>query len=173
MTDKLILDATCGNRGIWFQKHEPHTVYCDKRTAHYEMDFGDKYPGHRTIDVAPDIECDFTNLPFEDGTFNLVVIDPPHLLKQDGSWLKKQYGCYETKEEALRSVAQGIRECMRVLRTGGGVLVFKWNELDISTREIIDACGYEPLFGHRSGKKANTHWPCFMRFDDEDTTNNV
>lgn len=44
MTDKLILDATCGNRGIWFQKHEPHTVYCDKRTAHYEMDFGDKYP---------------------------------------------------------------------------------------------------------------------------------
>ena len=49
----------------------------------------------------------------------------------------------------------------------GGVLVFKWNELDITTREIIDACGVEPLFGHRSGKKMNTHWLCFMKFEEE------
>ena len=164
---KLILDATCGNRGIWFQKNEPHTIYCDKRTAHYEMDFGDKYPGHRTIDVQPDIECDFTELPFEDETFNLVVIDPPHLLKKDESWLKKQYGYYDTKADALDSIGKGIRECMRVLRRGG-VLIFKWCELDIPTREIINACGYEPLFGHRSGKKANTHWLCFMKFDDHE-----
>ena len=116
---KLILDATCGNRGIWFQKNEPHTVYCDKRTAHYEMDFGDKYPGHRVIDVNPDVECDFTDLPFEDGMFNLVVIDPPHLLKKDESWLKKQYGYYDTKADALESIGKGIRECMRVLRRGG------------------------------------------------------
>ncbi len=166
MTNIQILDATCGSRGIWFQKDEPHTIYCDKRTEHYESDYGTN-TAHRTIDVRPDVECDFTDLPFEDNTFNLAVLDPPHLLKKDESWLKKMYGCYETKEEALNSVTHGIRECMRVLRTSG-VLIFKWNELDISTREIIDACGYEPLFGHRSGKKANTHWMCFMKFEDGD-----
>lgn len=163
---KLILDATCGMRGIWFQKDETHTLYCDARTAHYESDYGTRQ-AHRTIDVNPDMEIDFTKMPFEEGTFNLVVFDPPHLIGKDKSWLKRMYGCYETKEQALRSVSQGIRECMRVLRTGG-VLVFKWNELDISTREIIDACGYEPLFGHRSGKKANTHWLTFMKFDESE-----
>ena len=71
------------------------------------------------------------------------------------------------KSDALESIGKGIRECMRVLRRGG-VLIFKWCELDIPTREIINACGYEPLFGHRSGKKANTHWLCFMRFDDHE-----
>lgn len=115
---KLILDATCGNRGIWFQKNEPHTIYCDKRTAHFESDYGTK-TAHRTIDVQPDIECDFTDLPFEDETFNLVVIDPPHLLNKDDSWLKKTYGFYDTKEDALESIGKGIRECMRVLRRGG------------------------------------------------------
>lgn len=84
---------------------------------------------------------------------------------KDSSWLKKQYGYYETKEDALNSIRKGIAECMRVLKCGG-VLIFKWCELDISTREIIDACGYEPLFGHRSGKKANTHWLCFMKFQE-------
>ena len=27
--EKKILDVTCGNRTIWFQKQEPHTIYCD------------------------------------------------------------------------------------------------------------------------------------------------
>lgn len=166
MTDKMILDATCGPRSIWFQKNEPHTLYCDRREAHYESDYG-SITAHRTIDVSPDMEIDFTEMPFADGSFNLVVLDPPHLLGKDESWLKKKYGCYATKEEALDSVGKGIREALRVLKTGG-VLVFKWNELDITTREIINACGVEPLFGHRSGKKMNTHWLCWMKFSEVD-----
>lgn len=163
--DKLILDATCGMRGIWFQKSEPHTLFCDRRVVHYESSYGLK-KAHRTIDVNPDIEIDFTKMPFADGTFNLVVFDPPHLIGKDKSWLKRMYGFYESKDEALLSVSKGIKECMRVLKPNG-ILIFKWNELDVSTREIIDACGYQPLFGHRSGKKANTHWLCFMRFNEE------
>ena len=31
------------------------------------------------------------------------------------------------------------------------------------TPEIIDAIGYEPLFGHKSGKKLGTNWMCFMK----------
>lgn len=64
-------------------------------------------------------------------------------------------------------IGQGFRECMRVLKPDG-VLVFKWSEVHVSTREILDVIGEEPLFGHRSGKKMNTHWLCFMKFEDED-----
>ena len=31
MKEHKILDVTCGDRTIWFQKNEPHTIYCDKR----------------------------------------------------------------------------------------------------------------------------------------------
>ena len=56
----------------------------------------------------------------------------------------------------------GFSECMRVLKPYG-VLIFKWSDISISTREVINAFGQEPLFGHRSGKKMNTHWMCFMK----------
>ena len=165
---KLILDVTCGMRGIWFQKNEAHTIYCDKRTAHFESDYG-AFSSHRVIDIKPDVECDFTDLPFPDNTFNLVVLDPPHLIRQDNSWLKKMYSFYESKEQAIKTISNGIKECMRVLKIGG-VLIFKWCEIQISSREIIDACGIEPLFGHKSGKKSNIHWMTFMKFNDIDTS---
>ena len=50
---------------------------------------------------------------------------------------------------------KGFSECMRVLKPDG-VLIFKWSDTSISTREVIEALGEEPLFGHRSGKK-NEH----------------
>lgn len=76
MTDKLILDATCGCRTIWFQKNEPHTIYCDKRREEWEGDFGktlraDEKKKHRHLVIDPDVQCDFTDLPFDDNYFNL------------------------------------------------------------------------------------------------------
>ena len=35
----------------------------------------------------------------------------------------------------------------------------------IPTPKIIKAIGRQPLFGHRSGKKMNTNWLCFMKED--------
>lgn len=35
----------------------------------------------RKLDVEPDVVGDFRDIPFEDNTFNMVVFDPPHLLK--------------------------------------------------------------------------------------------
>ena len=164
MNEKRILDVTCGGRSIWFNKHHPLAVYCDKREVEYEKTFGKAQPATRHIKVHPDILADFTNLPFDDNSFDLVVFDPPHIVSENGNnrWLTKAYGYYTTKDEALESVRGGVQECMRVLRPFG-TLVLKWAETSIPTPEIIKAIGYTPLFGHRSGKKSGTNWMCFMK----------
>ena len=63
-------------------------------------------------------------------------------------------------------IRKGFEECMRVLKPDG-VLIFKWSDISVSTREILNVIGQEPLFGHRSGVKMNTHWMCFMKFCDD------
>lgn len=170
MREKLILDATCGSRGIWFNKSEPHTVYCDIRKEKHEGDFGnavrsDGEKKHRTLTIDPDVVCDFTKLPFEDESFALVVFDPPHIKNLgQNSWMRKAYGSLDDGWQEM--IRDGFAECMRVLKADG-VLIFKWSDVSVSTREIINVIGREPLFGHRSGKKANTHWMCFMKFEEE------
>lgn len=163
-----ILDVTCGSRTIWFQKSEPHTTYCDIRKEEWEGDFGKTLKAngkkkHRHLVIDPDILCSFTDLPFEEESFNLVVFDPPHIehLKQN-AWMRKSYGTLDGDWKPM--IKKGFEECMRVLKNRG-VLIFKWSDISISTREIINVIGQEPLFGHRSGKKMNTHWMCYMKFN--------
>lgn len=163
--DKKILDVTCGMRGIWFNKEHPAAIYCDKRREHHERDFGKGSGGKKVADISPDIQCDFTNLPFEDNSFSLVVFDPPHVLNlSDKAWIKNLYGTYDTEAKMLEDVAAGFHECMRVLKPDG-VLIFKWADTSISVAKITKAFGVQPLFGHRSGIKSNTHWMCFMKLE--------
>ena len=163
MSDKRILDVTCGDRTIWFQKNEPHTIYCDKRREEWEGRFG-KTQFRRHLVIDPDVQCDFTQLPFEDESFKLVVFDPPHIenLAQN-SWMRKSYGSLDGDWKPM--IKKGFEECMRVL-VPDGVLIFKWSDVSVSTRDILNVIGQEPLFGHRSGRKMNTHWMCFMKFDE-------
>ena len=161
-----ILDVTCGSRQIWFQKNEPHTTYCDIRQEEWEGDFGKERKRHRHLVIEPDIKCSFTELPFEDNTFNLVVFDPPHITElSENAWMRKTYGSLDGDWKPMLN--KGFKECMRVL-VMGGVLVFKWSDISISTRDIIKVFGQEPLFGHRSGRKMNTHWMCFMKFGEKE-----
>ena len=168
-TGKMILDVTCGCRSIWFQKNEPHTIYCDIRREEFEGYFGrvlnkNRKKKRRHIVVDPDLLCSFTDLPFDDDTFNLVVFDPPHIKNlSQNAWTRKQYGSLDGDWKPM--IRDGFKECMRVLKRGG-VLVFKWSDVSVSTRDILNVIGREPLFGHRSGKKMNTHWMCFMKFDE-------
>lgn len=154
--DKQILDVCCGGRMFWFDKSDPRTVFMDNRIVHEVL--CDK----RKFDVDPDIIGDFRDIPFGDDTFYLVVFDPPHLLNVgEKSWLAKKYGkLSETWRDDLR---QGFSECMRVLRPQG-ILVFKWNEQQISFREVLKAIGQVPLFGDKRGK---TRWVVFMKREDE------
>ena len=151
--EKKILDVTCGSRTIWFNKTHPAAVYCDSRRESYTGIWkSTKNDSERQCVIAPDIQCDFTDLPFADNTFSLVVFDPPHL-KHIGEnvWLRKKYGALG--EDWPKMLHDGFRECMRVLKPDG-VLIFKWAETQIPAGEVWEAIGERPLFGHRSGKKS-------------------
>lgn len=57
---------------------------------------------------------------------------------------------------------RGFDECMRVLRPNG-ILVFKWSEVQITLKEVLQAIGEKPLFGNKQPKQSGTHWLCFMK----------
>lgn len=150
------IDVCCGGRMFYFDKHNPDVVFMDNRK------FTDTLCDGRAFEVKPDVVADFRNIPFKDDTFNLVVFDPPHLIKVgDKSWLAKKYGKLNphTYKDDL---SQGFRECFRILKLYG-ILVFKWNETDVKTNEIIKLSPIPPLFGHKSGKLNKTHWLLFMK----------
>ena len=163
--DKKILDVTCGNRSIWFNKSHPNAVYMDRRNEVYEnVPFGKARTSLHNIVIDPDVVADFTDIPFEDNTFSLVVFDPPHLVKaKDTAWLVKKYGRLD--EDWPQMLHDGFAECMRVLKPDG-VLIFKWSEYDIPAEQVWKAIGQKPLFGHHSGKKSNTFWAAFMKITD-------
>ena len=57
---------------------------------------------------------------------------------------------------------KGFSECWRVLEDFG-ILIFKWNERDVSVKEILNIFHKEPLFGHTTGRSGKTKWICFMK----------
>lgn len=154
--EKKILDPCCGSKMFWFDKNNPNVEFCDIR----KLEQTEYYPG-RYIEVNPDTVCDFTALPFADNSFHLVVFDPPHL-KQAGenSILAIKYGRLGGDWQGM--LKRGFDECMRVLRPNG-ILVFKWSEVQITLKEVLQAIGEKPLFGNKQPKKSGTHWLCFMK----------
>lgn len=144
---KIILDACCGSRMFWFDKENPLILFADIRDEEHTLCDG------RSLKVHPDIVSDFTDMPFLDKSFKLVVFDPPHLLKVgQNSWLAKKYG--KLPEDWPRVIKKGIDECFRVLEDYG-VLIFKWNEEQITVREVLKAIGRQPF--HRTAAVVRSH----------------
>lgn len=159
-----VLDVCCGSRMFWFDAQDDRAVYVDKRRETYPVDIGTPGTiGRKPIVVDPDILADFTALPFPDNTFYLVVFDPPHC-KREHEVLKgiitKKYG--QLSGDWQNMLKDGFSECFRVLRPGG-TLVFKWAETEISLASILKLTEAKPLFGHKSGKAATTHWVTFIK----------
>jgi hypothetical protein len=152
---KKILDACCGSRMCWFDKNNPDVIYNDIR------DEDDVLCDGRELHIHPDTQYDFTNLPFEDEKFHLILFDPPHLRRVgDKSWMIKKYGRLD--EDWKKQIKNGFDECMRIL-VKNGILIFKWNEKQISLNQVLDCIGIKPLFGHTSGRSGKTIWMCFMK----------
>ena len=154
-TRKEILDPCCGSRMFWFDKSHPNVLFGDIREENHILCDG------RELNISPDLQLDFRNMKFSDKSFKLVVFDPPHL-KHLGknSWMGKKYGILN--ESWKEDIKQGFSECFRVL-DDGGILIFKWNEVQIKVGEILKLTNQKPLFGHKSGRQSKTHWICFMK----------
>lgn len=140
---------------FWFDKNDSRAVFGDIRNEDHILCDG------RSLKISPDIEMDFRSIPFNDSIFNLVVFDPPHL-KYAGKngWQAKKYGVLG--ENWREDLTRGFSECFRVLAPNG-VLIFKWCEDQISTKEVLSLTIEKPLFGHISGKRAKTHWVTFIK----------
>lgn len=155
---KIILDACCGSRMFWFDKKNPNVLFIDKRRETVTAKDRDKV---RTIEIKPDIIADFTCLPFHDESFYMVVFDPPHLKTLgETSWMAKKYGKLPENWKAV--ISKGFDECMRVLKENG-TLIFKWNESEIKSSEVLSNIPYKPLFGHTSGRQNKTIWMAFLK----------
>lgn len=158
MTEILppVLDATCGGRMMWFNKADPRAIYIDNRTVPDIV-----CCDGRRFQIVPDVVANFTDLPFPNGVFDLVVFDPPHLIRAgENSYMAVKYG--KLGGDWKNVLLAGFEECLRVLRPGG-TLIFKWCETQIQTSEIITLLPDKPLFGHRSGRLSKTHWMVFLK----------
>ena len=159
-----VLDVCCSVTAFWFDKTDDRALFCDKRSetiVRKDTSRGDPN-GTRELVIAPDVQCDFTDLPFPNETFCLVVFDPPHKKRDadNGGFLVQQYGRLTGDWKAM--IRDGFSECFRVLKPSG-VLVFKWAETEFPLRDVLALTEEKPLFGHRSGKTAGTHWVCFLK----------
>jgi SAM-dependent methyltransferase len=164
-TTKKILDACCGSRMFWFDRKNPLAVFVDKRRESFDLKDISSAGGSRSLIIDPDIQADFTDLPFDDDSFSLVVFDPPHLTNNGASgWLAKKYG--KLVGDWRNELRQGFAECFRVLRPDG-VLIFKWSDIEIPVSRILALTPIAPLFGHRSGKNMKTHWITFMKVSND------
>lgn len=147
-----VLDVCCGSKMFWFDKDNPNVTFMDIRQFEEALCDG------RKLSINPDIIADFRNIPFDDNTFDLVVFDPPHLIKAgENSWLAKKYG--KLTDNWPNDLKQGFDECIRVLKKNG-TLVFKWNEEQIKLKDVLSCFNQKPLFGN---KRSKTHWLVFLK----------
>jgi len=165
-TDEAILDATCGGRSIWLpgQKHHENALYIDKR----EREPGFTGQEARTFSVKPDEIQDFRDLPYADEEFNLVVFDPPHLVREDGmeqltGYVTKSYGALHA-ETWQADLEAGFEELWRVLKPGG-TMVFKSADNSADFRDVIALAPTDPLFGTTTKKnsKCENRWFVFYK----------
>jgi SAM-dependent methyltransferase len=155
-----VLDPCCGSRMFWFDKQDQRVLFGDIRSEAHILCDG------RALNITPDIAMDFRAMPFPDASFGLVVFDPPHLTRAGTKgWQAKKYGVLGA--DWREDIRRGFAECFRVLKPGG-VLIFKWADVQVSVTEILRLTAERPLFGHKSGKREKTHWMTFMKNASED-----
>lgn len=160
MSDPVVLDPASGGRMMYFDKRDPRVLFGDIRDESWELCDG------RRFDVHPDRLMDYRHLPFPDGSYRLVVFDPPHLERGgDKSWVVKKYG--RLPKDWHDGLEQGFAECFRVLETGG-VLIFKWNETQIPVSQVLACTSRRPLFGNRQPKQTGTHWIVWVKEADRE-----
>ena len=161
-----VLDACCAGRAFWFNPSDERGLFMDIRQGEWAKDLGTPQThGRKPVIVNPDVVADFSEMPFPDESFYLVVFDPPHHTATrmgSANIIRHSYGMLLPGwEEVLR---RGFSECFRVLRPNG-VLIFKWSSSEIPLKRVLSLTIEKPLFGHKTNKKNTTHWVAFLKQD--------
>ena len=149
-----VLDPCCGSRMFYFDRDDPRVLFCDVRQEETTLCDG------RPLVVAPDVVADVTAMPWEDGSFPLVVFDPPHLHAGATGWQAKKYGTLPSDWRDW--MTRAFAECWRVLAPNG-TLVFKWHEHRVKLPEVLACAPAEPLLGNRRPGASKTHWVVFFK----------
>jgi len=160
-----ILDATCGEKGIWFQKNHPFVTFMDIRKGKY---YHVTKNGKKTVfEINPDVVSEWKDCPFPDNHFDMIIFDPPHIIRgknwnEENCKFAKEYGRLysENWEQTLK---EGINKLFRVLKTEG-VFILKWCEQSRNIKKVIKLFPYKPLFGTQTGQKTKTYWICFIKY---------
>ena len=165
MPNKFILDACCGGKHLWFDKDNKNTIFMDIREVEQgEIELQPNWC------VKPNVIGDYTDMPFKDKSFKLIVWDIPHKIKNyEKSIISKKYGFLG--EDWKSNTKRGFKECMRVL-DDYGVLEFKWSDSEIPFKKVLALIEQEPLFQNTTNYKATskTKWFCFMKIPKEDSS---
>ena len=108
-----ILDACCGSRMFWHEKELSFVDYQDNRSLSTTLCDGRKF------EIKPSLIGDVTDMFYiKDGTYDMVVFDPPHLKNGgDNAWIILKYG--RLPEEWKLFMKTAFEECFRVLKDGG------------------------------------------------------
>lgn len=148
-----ILDACCGGKMFWYEKKDLDFVtFQDIRAGIKE------YSGGRKIRIEPNHVGNVTDMDFEDETFDLIIFDPPHMIRAGKtSWLNIKYG--KLPEDWKMFFEKAFWECFRVLKENG-IVIFKWNETQLKFNDVIKHSLYKPLFGDKRG---STRWTVFVK----------
>ncbi len=163
-----ILDACCGGRMWWWDKAHPLAVYMDRREAPPGSS-----PRRPNWSCQPSLLADFKEMPFDDGAFQLVLFDPPHLVRDKASFseVRLRYGEFTSANEQ-EEIGLGFAECWRVLAPGG-TLVFKWAG---SLERVVPHFPCDPAVGSRDDGRGSaergllgTRWFIFYKPLTEDT----
>jgi len=165
-----ILDATCGFKGIWFQKNHPFVTFMDKRNGKYY--FITPSGKKKCTKVNPDIVSEWKDAPFPDNYFDMVIFDPPHIIRGEKTTGKLilDYGKLNCKtwEQELKV---GIKKLFKILKPEG-TFILKWNECNKPINKIIKLFPYQPLFGTRTGLNNKNIWLVFLKYDVNDKLDN-
>jgi hypothetical protein len=96
------LDVTYGPGNFW------------KVTTHVEVTAHDLDPSR-----APDGPADFTDLEYDDATFDVVLFDPPHIADAgEDSIMGQRFGTVKGQDNLEELIMDGVRECWRVCDKG-------------------------------------------------------
>ena len=163
-----ILDATCGPKGIWYQKNHPFVTFMDKRNGIYHniLSGNTSFKSRRKYKIYPDVVSEWKDAPFPNNHFDMIIFDPPHIIRPNESkksGITCEYGML-FKNSWRNDLRIGIKKLFDILKPEG-IFILKWCESCAKIEEVIKLFPYPPLFGTNIKKKtSDTYWIVFIKY---------